>query len=168
MAGKPQNPYCDRTMKLLVRWLLHAAALVSIASIYSGVEVQSYTSALLAALVIGLLNAFVRPILVLLTLPVTVLTMGLFLLVINAWMFWWASSMLEGFAVQGFGAALLGSLIYTLMGLVIHLSARALVLAAIAPPGEAGSARPPLRSGRHGPFRRAKSCAARSRLAADA
>jgi putative membrane protein len=60
--------------------------------------------------------------LVLLTLPVTVLTMGLFLLVINAWMFWWASSLLEGFAVQGFGAALLGSLIYTLMGLVIHLA----------------------------------------------
>lgn len=109
-------------MKLLVRWLLHAAALFSIASIYSGVEVQSYTSALLAALVIGLLNAFVRPLLVLLTLPVTVLTMGLFLLVINAWMFWWASSMLEGFAVQGFGSALLGSLIYTVLGMVIHLA----------------------------------------------
>jgi putative membrane protein len=109
-------------MKLLLRWLLHAAALFSIASIYSGVEVQSFSSALLAALVIGLLNAFVRPLLVLLTLPVTVLTMGLFLLVINAWMFWWASSLLQGFAVQGFGAALLGSLIYTLMGLVIHLA----------------------------------------------
>ena len=106
-------------MKLIARWLLNAAALLALASFYSGVEVQSYSAALIAALVIGLLNAFVRPILVLLTLPATLLTMGLFLFVINAWLFWWASSMLDGFAVQGFWAALLGSLIYTLLGIVI-------------------------------------------------
>lgn len=107
-------------MKLLVKWLLNAAALLAVASLYSGVQVQSFSAALIAALVIGLLNAFVRPILVVLTLPATLLTMGLFLFVINAWLFWWASSMLDGFAVQGFWAALLGSVIYTLLGIVIN------------------------------------------------
>jgi putative membrane protein len=106
-------------MKLLAKWLLSAVALLAVASLYSGVEVPGFGAALLAALVIGLLNAFVRPILILLTLPATVLTMGLFLFVINAWMFWWASSLLEGFQVQGFWAAMLGSVIYTVLGMVI-------------------------------------------------
>jgi putative membrane protein len=106
-------------MKLLAKWLLSAFALLAVASFYSGVEVQGFGAALLAALVIGLLNAFVRPILILLTLPATLLTMGLFLFVINAWMFWWASSLLDGFQVQGFWAAMLGSVLYTLLGMVI-------------------------------------------------
>ena len=107
-------------MKLLAKWLLSAVALLAVSYLYSGVQVQSFTSALLAAFVIGLLNTIVRPILVVLTLPVTVLTLGLFLFVINALMFWWAASMLDGFQVTGFGAALLGSLLYTLMGVVIE------------------------------------------------
>ena len=107
-------------MKLLAKWLLSATALLAVSQLYSGVEVTSFTSALLAALVIGLLNTIVRPILVILTLPVTVLTLGLFLFVINALMFWWAANLLDGFQVQGFGAALLGSLLYTLMGVVIE------------------------------------------------
>lgn len=107
-------------MKVLVKWLLSATALLAVSQLYSGVEVKSFTSALLAALVIGLLNTIVRPILVILTLPVTVLTLGLFLFVINALMFWWAANLLDGFHVQGFAAALLGSLMYTLMGVVIE------------------------------------------------
>ena len=107
-------------MKLILKWLLSAMALLAVASLYSGVHVNSFSDALIAALVIGLLNSFVRPILIVLTLPVTVLTLGLFLFVINAWMFWWASSLLSGFQVQGFGAALLGSLIYSLIGVVIN------------------------------------------------
>lgn len=107
-------------MKLLAKWLLSAIALLAVSQLYGGVEVQSFTSALVAALVIGLLNTIVRPILVILTLPVTVLTLGLFLFVINALMFWWAANLLDGFQVQGFGAALLGSLMYTLMGVVIE------------------------------------------------
>lgn len=95
-------------------------ALLAVASLYSGVQVKSFSDALIAAFVIGLLNAIVRPILIVLTLPVTVLSLGLFLFVINAWMFWWASSLLAGFQVQGFWAALLGSLIYTLLGVVIN------------------------------------------------
>lgn len=107
-------------MKLIVKWLLSAIALLFVAYVYSGVNVTSFTSALLAAFVIGLLNTFVRPVLVLLTLPVTVVTLGLFLFVINALMFWAAASLLDGFAVRGFGAALLGSLIYSVIGMVIE------------------------------------------------
>ena len=106
-------------MKLLLKWLLSAAALLAVAYIYPGVVVASFGSALLAALIIGLFNMVLRPVLVLLTLPVTVITLGLFLFVINALMFWAASGVLTGFHVQGFGAALLGSLIYSAMGLVI-------------------------------------------------
>jgi putative membrane protein len=108
-------------MKTLTRWLLLAGALLLVAHLYPGVVVNSFTSALIAALVLGLLNTIVRPILVLLTLPVTVLTLGLFLFVINAVMFWVAASVLDGLAVTGFGAALIGSLIYSLCGMVIDV-----------------------------------------------
>ncbi len=107
-------------MRLVIKWLLSASALLFVAHVYSGVVVTSFGSALFAAAVIGLLNTVVRPILLVLTLPVTVLTMGLFLFVINALMFWAAASLLEGFDVRGFGAALVGSLAYSLIGLVIE------------------------------------------------
>ena len=106
-------------MKLLAKWLLSAAALLAVAYLYSGVQIQSYSSALIAALVIGLLNSVVRPILVILTLPVTVITLGLFLFVINALRFWAAASLLSGFHVSGFAGALIGSLIYSVLGIVI-------------------------------------------------
>jgi putative membrane protein len=107
-------------LKLIVKWLLSASALLFIAYVYSGVQVTSFTSALLAAFVIGLLNIVVRPVLVLLTLPVTVLTLGLFLFVINALVFWLAATVLDGLHVNGFWAALLGSLLYTVIGIVIE------------------------------------------------
>ncbi len=106
-------------MKTLVRWLLLAAALLLVAQIYPGVQVAGFGAAMVAALVIGLLNALVRPILVLLTLPVTILTLGLFLFVINALMFYFAAAVLEGFHVDGFAAALIGSVLYSLCGLVV-------------------------------------------------
>jgi putative membrane protein len=107
-------------MKLIVKWLLSASALLLVAYVYSGVEVRSFTAALIAAFVLGLLNTVVRPVLVVLTLPVTVITLGLFLFVINALMFWSASGLLSGFHVNGFMAALIGSLLYSLIGLVIE------------------------------------------------
>jgi len=113
---------CSRAMKLIVRWLLLAAALLLVAHLYPGVEVSSFGSAMIAALVIGLFNALLRPILVLLTLPVTLLTVGLFLFVINAVLFYAAASLLEGFNVAGFVAALIGSLIYSLCGMVIDVA----------------------------------------------
>ena len=108
-------------MKILTRWLLLAAALLLVAHLYPGVVVTSFPSALIAALVLGLLNTLLRPILVLLTLPVTVVTLGLFLFVINALMFWAAANVLSGFAVTGFTAALVGSLIYSLCGMLIDV-----------------------------------------------
>ena len=106
-------------MKLILKWLLYACALLAVAHLYSGVVVQSFAAAMAAALVVGLLNTLLRPILVLLTLPVTLLTMGLFLFVINALMFYWAATLLKGFQVQSFEAALWGSLLYSALGVVI-------------------------------------------------
>jgi putative membrane protein len=107
-------------LKIISKWLLLASALLFVAYVYDGVIVKSFSSAMLAAFVIGLLNTFVRPILVVLTLPVTVLTVGLFLFVINALMFWAAAEVLDGFQVRGFVGALIGSLLYSVLGIVIE------------------------------------------------
>jgi putative membrane protein len=109
-------------MKIIVRWMLLAAALLLVAHLYSGVTVASFGAALIAAFVLGLLNTLVRPLLVLLTLPVTLLTLGLFLFVINALMFWASASLLDGFNVAGFTAALIGSLLYSVCGMVIDVA----------------------------------------------
>ena len=106
-------------MKLIIQWFISTSALLLVAYLYSGVQVDSFGSALIAAFVIGLFNAVLRPVLVILTLPVTIVTVGLFLFVINALMFWSAAGVLGGFHVSGFGAALLGSLLYSLIGVVI-------------------------------------------------
>lgn len=107
-------------MRLILKWLLSALALLAVTYLYSGVQVASFGSALIAAAVIGLLNMVVRPVLVVLTLPVTIVTLGLFLFIINALMFWSASGLLSGFHVTGFAAALIGSLLYSLLGLLIE------------------------------------------------
>ncbi len=109
-------------MKIIVRWLLLAAALLLVAHLYSGVSVPSFGAALVAALVLGLFNTLLRPLLVLLTLPVTLLTLGLFLFVIYAAMFYAAAYVLDGFQVRSFGAALIGSLLYSLCGMVIDVA----------------------------------------------
>lgn len=111
-------------MALLLKWALYAVALVAVSYLYPAVRVDGLGSALIAALVIGLLNAVVRPVLVLLTLPVTLVTLGLFLFVINALMFWAAGSLLAGFHVNGFVAALIGSLLYSALGLLIDAALR--------------------------------------------
>lgn len=107
-------------MKLISKWLLLAAALLFVAYVYDGVSLNGFQAALIAAFVIGLLNTFVKPLLVILTLPVTVITVGLFLFVINALMFWGAASLLDGFNVTGFQAALIGSLIYSVLSYLIN------------------------------------------------
>jgi putative membrane protein len=105
-------------LMLLARWIINAAALLLVAYLYPGVSVESFATALVAALVLGLVNAFVRPILVILTLPVTLLTLGLFLFVINALLFWLVAELVPGFRVSGFGAALLGSILYSVITLI--------------------------------------------------
>ncbi len=106
-------------MKLILKWLLSAAALLAVAYLYPGVVVTSFAGALVAAAVLGALSLVVRPILVVLTLPVTVVTLGLFLFVVNALMFWAAAGLVSGLSVNGFGAALVGSLIYSALQLAI-------------------------------------------------
>jgi putative membrane protein len=105
-------------MHLLIRWIVNAAALMLVAYLYPGVAITSFGAALIAALVLGLVNAVVRPILVILTLPVTLLTLGLFLFVINALLFWFVAEVVQGFHVSGFGAALLGSILYSIITLL--------------------------------------------------
>jgi putative membrane protein len=106
-------------MRFILKWLSSAAALMVVAYLYSGVVVTSYTGALIAAAVLAVLNTLLRPLLVLLTLPVTLVTLGLFMFVINALMFWAAASLVSGLNVNGFAAALMGSLIYSLLQLAI-------------------------------------------------
>ena len=105
-------------LRLLAHWIVSAAALLLVAYLYPGVTVADFGTALVAALVLGLVNTLIRPLLVLLTLPVTVLTLGLFLFVINALMFWFVAEVVHGFNVTGFGAALLGSILYRVITLI--------------------------------------------------
>lgn len=105
---------------LLLRWFLAALALLAVAWLYPGVRVDGIAAAAIAALALGLANAVVRPLLVILTLPVTILTLGLFLFVINALLFWAVASVVPGFTVTGFGAALLGSILYSVASLAIN------------------------------------------------
>jgi len=100
---------------LIVVWILNAVALLVVAYVLPGIYVASFWSALLAALVLGFLNALVKPILILLTLPITVITLGLFLLVLNALVFWFAGSVFKGFQVDGFWWAVAGALLYSLV-----------------------------------------------------
>lgn len=106
-------------MKTLLRILLTALAVLAIAYLLDGVAVDSYVAALLVALVLGLLRLIVKPILVILTLPVTIITLGLFLFVINALMVLLASEIVPGFSVSGFWIALLFSLLLSLFQSVL-------------------------------------------------
>lgn len=102
-------------MQLLVRWLINAGALLALPWLFESIRVESFYTALIVALVLGLVNAIIRPLLVLLTLPVTLLTLGLFILVINALLFWFVASFIEGFTVTGFWSAFFGAIVYALI-----------------------------------------------------
>ena len=110
-------------MRLLITWLINAAALFALPYVMTSVRIESFTTALFAALVLGLVNTLIRPILVLLTLPVTLLTLGLFILVINGLLFWAVANFVKGFYVAGFwpavGAAILYSIISWLLSSLI-------------------------------------------------
>lgn len=114
-------------MKFILKWLLAACALLVVAYLFPGVQVQSFGSALIAAAVVGIFYTLLRPLMVVLTLPVTVVTLGLFLFVINALLFWAAAGVLDGFHVTGFWAALLGSLIYSALMLVVDVALKSVL-----------------------------------------
>jgi putative membrane protein len=112
-------------MRLILVWLINTLALIAVAYLMPSISVSSFSSALVAALVLGLVNTVIRPILVLLTLPVTVLTLGLFILVINGLLFWLVGSFIQGFYVPGFWPAFWGAIVYSLISwllsaLILH------------------------------------------------
>ena len=106
-------------MRLILRWVINAGTLLLLAFYLPGISVSGWYSALIAALVLGLVNAVLRPILILLTLPVNILTLGLFTFVINALLFWFVASFIDGFAVAGFWPAFWGALILSVVSWII-------------------------------------------------
>ncbi|HET9463697.1 MAG TPA: phage holin family protein [Thiobacillus sp.] len=99
-------------MRLLLLWILNAVALLAVTYLLPAIQVAGFGTALLAALVLGFINTLVRPVLAILTLPITVLTLGIFYLVLNGFLFWLASALLPGFHVEGFWAAVFGAILY--------------------------------------------------------
>lgn len=102
-------------MRHLIIWIINAGTLVLLPYALPGIRVSSFAAALVTALVLGLINTVIRPILVLLTLPITLLTLGLFILVINALLFWLVASFVPGFQVQGFWSAFWGAIAYSII-----------------------------------------------------
>jgi len=116
-------------VRLLLVWLINTVALIAVAYLLPGVSIASFGAALVAALVLGLVNAVIRPILVLLTLPATILTLGLFIFVINGLLFWFVGSFIQGFTVAGFWWGVLGAIVYSLVSWLLS----ALVMPAASP-----------------------------------
>jgi putative membrane protein len=109
---------------LLLRWLIQTVAILVAAYVLKGIDVTGFVPALAAAALLGILNAFVRPLLLLLTLPLNILSLGLFTFVINAFLLKIASLVIEGFTVQGFWAALLGSLFISFVSAILNFFVR--------------------------------------------
>ncbi len=102
-------------MRLLILWLINTVALFALPHLLDSVQVDSFSTALLAALLLGLVNTLIRPILILMTLPVTFLTLGLFIFVINGLMFWAVADLVQGFQVASFGAAIVAAIVYSVI-----------------------------------------------------
>jgi putative membrane protein len=102
-------------MRLLLVWLINAIALMAVAYLLPGISVANFITALIAALVLGLVNAVIKPIVILLTLPATLLTLGLFIFVINGLLFWFVGSFIEGFVVSGFWWGVIGAIAYSIV-----------------------------------------------------
>jgi len=106
-------------MRLLLVWLINALALLALPYVFPWVKVDSFAAALIAALALGLVNTLIRPLLILLTLPATVLTLGLFIFVINGLLFWGVGSFAGGFRVDGFWSGVFGAIVYSLISWVL-------------------------------------------------
>ena len=102
-------------MKILLVWIINALSLLALPYLFSGIKVEGFSTALIVALLLGLINAIARPILILLTLPLTIVTLGLFILVINGLLFWFVATFVDGFVVSGFWPAVLGAIAYSLI-----------------------------------------------------
>ena len=111
-------------MKLLLVWLINAAALFALPYIFKSIQIDTFTTALIVALILSVVNTIIRPILLLLTLPITVISLGLFIFVLNGLLFWLVAYFVQGFAVGGFWPAVFGAIVYSL----ISWAATALIL----------------------------------------
>jgi putative membrane protein len=105
---------------MLIHWLILTLAILIVSHLYSGIRVVDLPVAVIAAAVLGILNAVIRPVLQFFALPITFLTLGIFYFVINGLMLYWTSSLVGGFAVRSFGAAIIGSILISLFSLVLH------------------------------------------------
>ena len=108
-------------IRLLIVWVLNAVALMAVAYLMPQIKVTSSVSALIAAFALGAVNTLIRPVLTLLTLPISILTLGFFYLVINGLLFWMVGKMLNGFSVDGFWAAVFGGLLYGLISWLLSM-----------------------------------------------
>ena len=108
-------------MRLILIWMCNALALLAVAYLLPGINVDGFASALIAALVLGFINTLIRPLLILLTLPITMVTLGLFILIINGLLFWFAGSVLRGFEVSGFWVGVMGALLYSIISSALSL-----------------------------------------------
>lgn len=102
-------------MRILFLWIINALAVLLAAYLVPGIHVTGFYAALLVALVLGLVNLVFRPLLVILTLPINILSLGLFTFIINGFLFWFVSTIIKGFEVRGFWAAVIGSLVVTVV-----------------------------------------------------
>lgn len=107
-------------MKFIANWMLNALALYIVSKVLTGIHLRDFWSAIVAVAVIGLVNTLVKPILLILTLPITFLTLGLFTFVVNALMFLLASRLVTGFTIDGFGTALIGSILLSVVSTLLH------------------------------------------------
>ncbi len=114
-------------LELLLIWVLNALALIAVANFVPGIHVDDFTSALIAAFFLGLVNTLIRPLLLLLTLPVTMLTLGMFIFVINGTLFWLVGSVLRGFVVDSFWHGVLGALLYSIFSWALSSAATQLM-----------------------------------------
>ncbi len=110
--------------QLIIKWIVNSTALLVVAHVVSGVTLDNWRVVIVAALVLGLLNAFLRPLCILLTLPVTVLTLGLFTLVINAFLFYLAAHLVHGFHVAGFGQAFVAAFVFSIVSFLLSILLR--------------------------------------------
>lgn len=115
-------------LRLLFIWTLNSLALIAVASFVPGIHVEGFAAAFIAAFILGLVNTLVRPIFLVLTLPVTVLTLGLFIFVINGLMFWFAGSILRGFMVDSFWHGVLGAILYSIFSWALSSAAAQLLV----------------------------------------
>lgn len=107
-------------LNMVIRWVLFALALLLIAWLVPGIQVAGFVPALIAALVIGLINIFVRPILGALTLPINIATLGIFSFILNALLLWLSAAIVPGFNIDGFLPALIGSILLTILSVIIN------------------------------------------------